>query len=343
MPTDPLPTSRHKILLDADVGIDDAIAMLFLAGRPNAEIVGVGSVHGNIPSELAATNARRLLELCGLDDVPVAIGARRPMAQPLATAEWVHGADGLGNTDRPAPKRGPVAEDAVAQMLRLTREAPGEIDIVAVGPLTNLGLALCIDPSLAERVRSVTVMGGTIIHEGNASATGEANIWHDPEAAQLVFSAPWRATMVGLDVTQVTRLRAAELAEIEGLGTKRSHFAIEILAHYLDVYQRTFGARECPLHDPLAAGVAVDPSYVTESLRLAIDVSLAGANRGATVVDRRSWMAPAANDSERRERVGGDVGAPKGATDSPALVTIPMKVDGPRFVRDLIDTLKVGG
>ena len=87
---------RTKILLDADVGIDDAIAMLFLAGRPDAELVAVGSVHGNIPSDLAAANALRLLELCGLDDVPVAIGARRPMAQPLATAEWVHGADGLG-------------------------------------------------------------------------------------------------------------------------------------------------------------------------------------------------------------------------------------------------------
>ena len=112
---------------------------------------------------------------------------------------------------------------------------------------------------------------------------------------------------------------------------------------HLDVYQRTFGARECPLHDPLAAGISVDPSYITEALRLAIDVSLAGANRGQTVVDRRSWMAPATNEAERRERVGGDVGAPKGASAAPALVTIPMRVDGPRFVRDLIETLKVGG
>ena len=336
-------THRQKILLDADVGIDDALAMLFLAGRDDAEIVGVGSVHGNIPSDLAAENARRILELCGLDDVPVAIGARRPMAQPLATAEWVHGRDGLGNTNRPAPRRGPGSEDAVAQMLRITREHPGEIDIVAVGPLTNLGLALCIDPTLAERTRTVTVMGGTIIHEGNASATGEANIWHDPEAAQLVFSAPWRATMVGLDVTQDTRLRTKELAEIESLGTTRSRYATEILAHYLDVYQRTFGARECPLHDPLAAGIAVDPSYIVEALRLSIDVSLAGANRGATIVDRRSWMAPATNESERRERSGGDVGAPKDESAGAPLVTIPMRVDGPRFVRDLIATLKVGG
>jgi purine nucleosidase len=155
---------RRKILLDADVGIDDAIAMLHLAGRSDVELLAVGSVHGNIPSDLAAVNARRLLELCGLDDVPVAYGARRPMAQPLATAEWVHGEDGLGNTNQPAPKRGPVAEDAVSQMLRLTREMPGEIDLLAVGPLTNLGLALCLDPELAGRVRSVVVMGGAIAH-----------------------------------------------------------------------------------------------------------------------------------------------------------------------------------
>ena len=331
---------RRQILLDADVGIDDAIAMLFLAGRADAQIVGVGSVHGNIPSDLAAANARRLLELCGLDDTPVAIGARRPMAQPLATAEWVHGADGLGNTDRPAPKRGPVAEDAVAQMLRITRERPGEIDIVAVGPLTNLGLALCLDPDLAQRVRSVVVMGGAILHEGNASATAEANIWHDPEAAQLVFSAPWPVTMVGLDVTQVTRLRAAELAAIEAIGSVRSRFALEILDHYLSVYSRTMGARECPLHDPLAAGIALDPSYVVEALRLSVEVGTSGAARGATIVDRRTWMAPAVAEAERRERAGGNVGKPNDPAQQRPLVTIPMRVDGPRFVHDLIATLR---
>ena len=280
MPTDPRPTSRRKILLDADVGIDDAIAMLFLAGRPDVDIVGVGSVHGNIPSELAAANARRLLELCGLDDVPVAIGARRPMAQPLATAEWVHGADGLGNTNRPAPRRGPTGEDAVAQMLRLTREAPGEIDIVAVGPLTNLGLALCIDPSLAGRVRSVTVMGGTIIHEGNASATGEANIWHDPEAAQLVFSAPWPATMVGLDVTQVTRLRSAELAEETGLRHDRIILSAKVsnVRDLVDVYRLLATRSDYPLHLGLTEAGMGTKGVVASTAGLAI-LLLDGAER----------------------------------------------------------------
>ena len=147
------------VVIDCDPGIDDAIAMLHLAGRRDVELIGVGSVHGNIPSDLAAVNARRLLELCALDHVPVAIGARRPMAQPLATAEWVHGEDGLGNTNQPAPKRGPGEEDAVSQILRVTRERPGEIDLLAVGPLTNLGLALCLDPDLAKRVRSVVEIG----------------------------------------------------------------------------------------------------------------------------------------------------------------------------------------
>jgi len=323
---------RHQILLDADVGIDDAIAMLHLAGRSDADIVAVGSVHGNIPSDLAAQNARRLLELCGLDDVPVAIGARRPMAQPLATAEWVHGADGLGNTNQPAPRRGPTGESAVEQMLRITRERPGEIDLVAVGPLTNLGLALCLDPSLADRVRSVVVMGGAIVHEGNASPTAEANIWHDPEAAALVFGAEWPVTMVGLDVTQVTRLRTPELTAIEAIGSQKSRFALKILAHYLDVYQRTFGARECPLHDPLAAGIAADPTYMTEILDRAIGVNLTGPTRGATIVDRRRWMAPAADARETRERNGG-------AEGTPPLCTIPMKVDAPRFIADLIASL----
>jgi purine nucleosidase len=324
---------RRKVLLDADVGIDDAIAMLHLAGRSDVELIAVGSIHGNIPSDLAASNARRLLELCGLDEVPVAIGARRPMAQPLATAEWVHGEDGLGNTNQPAPKRGPLAEDAVSQMLRLTREMPGEIDLLAVGPLTNLGLALCLDPELAGRVRSVVVMGGAIAHEGNASAAAEANIWHDPEAANLVFGAEWPVTMVGLDVTQVTRLRTKELAEIEAIGSVRSKFALSVLSHYLDVYQRTFGTRECPLHDPLAAGIVADPTYMTEWLDRAVEVNTTGPTRGATIIDRRAWMAPAADARETRERNGG-----KDAT--PPLVRVPMKVDGPRFVADLIASLK---
>jgi purine nucleosidase len=298
---------RRKILLDADVGIDDAIAMLHLAGRSDVELLAVGSVHGNIPADLAAVNARRLLELCGLDDVPVAYGARRPMAQPLATAEWVHGEDGLGNTNQPTPKRGPVAEDAVSQILRLTREMPG--------------------------VRSVVVMGGAIAHEGNASATAEANIWHDPEAANLVFGAEWPVTMVGLDVTQVTRLRTKELADIEAIGSVRSKFALKVLSHYLDVYQRTFGTRECPLHDPLAAGIVADPTYMTEWLDRAVEVNTTGQTRGATIIDRRAWMAPAADARETRERNGG-----KDAT--PPLVRVPMKVDGPRFVADLIASLK---
>jgi purine nucleosidase len=324
---------RRKILLDADVGIDDAIAMLHLAGRSDVELLAVGSVHGNIPSDLAAVNARRLLELCGLDDVPVAYGARRPMAQPLATAEWVHGEDGLGNTNQPAPKRGPGTEDAVSQILRLTREMPGEIDLLAVGPLTNLGLALCLDPELAGRVRSVVVMGGAIAHEGNASATAEANIWHDPEAANLVFGAEWPVTMVGLDVTQVTRLRTKELEAIEAIGSVRSKYALKVLSHYLDAYQRSFGERECPLHDPLAAGIVADPTYMTEWLDRAVEVNTTGPTRGATIIDRRVWMAPAADARETRERNGG-----KDAT--PPLVRVPMKVDGPRFVADLIASLK---
>lgn len=309
---------RTKILLDADVGIDDAIAMLFLAGRPDAELVAVGSVHGNIPSDLAAANALRLLELCGLEDVPVAIGARRPMAQPLATAEWVHGADGLGNIGHPAARRAPSGESAVEQMLRLTAESPGEITIVAVGPLTNLGLALCIDPSLAQRVKSVSVMGGAIVHEGNASPTAEANIWHDPEAAQLVFDAGWPVTMVGLDVTMATRLRKQQLDEIAAMGSTRGGFAHKILQHYLDVYEKSFGTRECPLHDPLAAGIALDPTYIQEELVRDVGVNLTGPTRGATIIDRRPWYEPS--------------GKP--------LTHVPVRVDSDRFVADLLNALR---
>jgi purine nucleosidase len=311
----------RSLILDMDVGVDDAIAILYLAAHRDVEIAAVGSVHGNVEAPLAAWNARRVLELCGLDAVPVAVGCWRPMAQELATAGWVHGEDGLGDTNQPPPKRGPTGEHAVTQLIRLAHERPGAYEVLATGPLTNLGTALVMDRGLPSLIRSVTIMGGSADGVGNAAPFGEANIWHDPEAAELVFNAGWPITMVGLDVTMVTRLEEPELAAIAAANTPQARFATSILQHYLGVYAKSFGGRRiCPLHDPLAAGVAADPSLLTSVLDAEVHVSRDGATRGMTMIDRRPKYM------ESDERRG-------------PFTHVALQVDARRFVDDLVAAL----
>lgn len=310
---------RRSLILDMDVGIDDAIAIAYLATRTDAEIVAIASVHGNVEAPLAAENALRVLETCGLDDVPVAVGAWRPLAQPLATAAWVHGEDGLGNTWQPAPRGHVSGEHGVDQLIRLAHERPGELDLVATGPLTNLGAALVMDRELPSLIRSVVVMGGAVHGIGNASPTAEANIVHDPEAAQLVFAAGWPVTMVGLDVTMETRLEPDDLDRLGAATTPHGRLVAAILDHYVDVYARAFGRRTCPLHDPLAAGIALDPALVTGSLEAEVRVELLGGTRGMTIVDRRPWYRPPAAAA--------------------SIVHVATEVDSRRFVDDLVGRL----
>jgi purine nucleosidase len=282
-----VPAHPVRLIVDCDPGVDDALALLYLAGHPEVTIEAVGSVHGNVPAALAARNALRILEVAGLEHVPVAIGAARPMAQPLATAEFVHGADGLGDTAQPEPRGHPSRESAAEQLVRLARAQPGELSLLAIGPLTNVGLALLIEPELPNLLRQVVVMGGAFHVAGNVSALAEANFANDPEAAQLVLSAGWPLRAVGLDVTHQTLLRRAQLARLEKGGTDVARFAWAVLQFYLDVYERRVGERACPVHDGLAAVLLVDPGLATWE-RDVVDVELRGElTRGAAVVDRR--------------------------------------------------------
>ena len=282
MPTPPLP-----VVLDCDTGIDDALALLYLVARPDLDLVAVGSVHGNVPSEVGAANTLQVLDAVGATHVPVALGARRPLAQPLMTAEFVHGPDGLGGA-AVAPDRPVSGESAVEQLCRLARSRPGELTVLAVGPLTNLALALLAEPELPTLVREVVVMGGAFGAPGNVGPQAEANIWHDPEAARLVFAAPWRVRAVGLDVTNRTLLGGEQLQPIADSDRPGPRLAWAALQFYLDFYEARVGVRACSLHDPLAAMVVTRPDLVTWE-QLAVDVELRGElTRGATIVDRRA-------------------------------------------------------
>lgn len=284
---------RRRFILDGDYGVDDSLAALYLASEPGVEIVAVGSVHGNAHADVAARNALTVLDLAGLTEVPVALGAARPLAQPLEVSFHVHGGDGLGGAApaRPAGGRTPVEEPAAVQLIRAVRERPGDCTVVATGPLTNLALALLLDPGIVGAVARVVVMGGTVDHPGNVGPYTEANIGHDPEAADLVLTAGWPVTLVGLDVTMATWLGPAELELIASHSSERGRFAWAVMQHYLGFYRERHGKAGCPLHDPTAARIAVDESLATY-LDIPVRVELnSTVNRGMLIVDRRSFVS----------------------------------------------------
>lgn len=254
----------RTVLFDTDPGVDDAVALAYLLSRPDCELVAVTAVHGNAPVATTADNARALLRLAGREDVPVAIGAARPLAQEPAYAPEVHGEDGLGGQRALlGPPTPPSGSRAVDEILRQSERHPGRLDILATGPLTNLALALLCDPELPRRVRSVTLMGGAFDMPGNVTHAAEANIYHDPEAADLVFAAPWPVTAVGLDVTLRVALEEEDIASLAASDHPLLAAVGRMCAHYAEFYRRFLGRRAAPQHDALAACALFAPHLFT--------------------------------------------------------------------------------
>lgn len=277
-----------RVFVDCDPGIDDAVALAYLSARPDVEIAGVGTVFGNSGVEVTTDNALRLLELYGRPEVPVAWGASRPLVQPPRLAPHVHGVNGLGGVELPTPAGKPCPESAAELLVRLARETPGELDVLAVGPLTNLALALGLEPRLPDLVRRLVVMGGAVHAAGNVGSHAEANVANDPEAAEVVFAAGFSLDLVPLDVTMRTVATSEWLVELSRISGDRARRTSEFLDFYADFYTEIFGERQCAMHDPLAAAVLVDPHLVEGSHETPIRVELNGTlTRGMTVADLR--------------------------------------------------------
>jgi purine nucleosidase len=256
----------HSLLLDVDVGIDDAVMMLFLAAEPGVEIVAVGSCHGNCSAALSAANALKVLEVVGLEHVPVALGAESPLADPMPAAE-VHGHDGLADIGLP-PARGAVSgETAADQIVRLSRERPGELDLLAVGTMTNLALALKQDPDVLSRFRTVAILGGYSGPPEPDPITVDPNISKSPDAADQVFasSAPLLVTPVDTSFAQ-SELEDDHIERLRTSETPHGQFAWQILPYYFDFYQRRLGRWSSCMHDPLAAAALLHPAVVTETV-----------------------------------------------------------------------------
>lgn len=281
----------HKIIIDTDPGIDDAMAILTALHSPELEVVGLTSVFGNASGAATAQNALRLVELEGKDSIPVARGSDHPLVLPLEQlGTSVHGEDGMGNTN-PPPPRGKLLDVTAAQFIVETVLAnPGEITLVPVGPLTNIALALHLEPRIAQLVRGVALMGGAAFTPGNISPVAEANIYHDPHAAAAVFGAGWPLVMVGLDVTTRVVMTKAYLEEILRVDTPAANLMRAILPCYQAFHDYFYGmGGNIHTHDPSVIAYLVCPEWF-ETTEVPVFVELEGRCIGQTVADlHRQW------------------------------------------------------
>ena len=277
-----------KIIIDTDPGVDDSMAILFAFNSPELEIVGLTSIFGNVHTEQGTQNALRLVEFAGQPAVPVAPGANVPLVIPLEyVADFVHGADGMGNTNPPPPQGHALDKPAAQFIAEMVMNNPGEITLVPLGPLTNLALALALEPRLVDHVAGVVLMGGAATVNGNVTPAAEANIIHDPHAADVVFTARWPVTMVGLDVTMKTIMSQDYLASLK--ASRTGGFIYDISRFY-QTFHEQYGLKGIHTHDPSAVAYLIDPSlFKTE--RGAVRVITEGIAMGQTLMDRRQrWQ-----------------------------------------------------
>jgi purine nucleosidase len=281
-------TQPKKIIIDTDPGTDDALAILLALNSPEVQVQAITVVPGNVTAQMGLENALRLTTLANRCDIPVAGGAQHPLAQKLITAEFWHGKNGLANIELPTrckadPRFGPDL------IIELVHKYPHQITLVPVGPLTNIALAVSKDPSIVPLVKEVILMGGSI-SGGNVNAAAEANIYNDPEAAQIVFNAGFASlTMVGLDVGNKTLMTERQVAQLQAAPGPMANFVAQVGEFLLDLSKR-FGESGTPMYDPLAMGVTLDPALVTTKT-MRVDVETRGEfTRGETVANRNNMV-----------------------------------------------------
>jgi purine nucleosidase len=287
--------SRTKVIYDTDPGVDDAMALYYALAHPAIEVVGITTTFGNVTVEQAATNALYLTALTGRD-IPVTKGVATPWVKtPESPPAHIHGADGLGNLGARKPVERKVDPRSSAQFIvDMARAHPGEITLVAVGPLGNLSLALQIEPQLPNLVHEVIVMGGTVAEPGNVSPVAEANIWNDPHAADRVFTAGWKITMVGLDVTHRVVVLLSLFRQIadhhQHPATETLHQAVEFYARfYSGLYQHIASTPGCFAHDLLAFIFLTNPELFEIETK-AVRVATEGLAQGQTIMNRRDFI-----------------------------------------------------
>jgi inosine-uridine nucleoside N-ribohydrolase len=249
----------HKIIIDTDPGIDDAMAIFFAFQAKELEVLGLTTVYGNVSADMACQNGLALVELAGLD-IPVCKGVARPWVGEESTyAHFVHGNDGFGNINHPQTTRTLDSRPSAQFIVDMARKYPGEITIVAVAPLGNLALALRLEPALPSLIKEVNIMGGAAFVPGNVTPVAEANIWNDAYAAEIVFAADWKVNMFGLDVTYDIPFKPEFIDNLETANPMLGGFIARASQFYSDFYSQGKNERVCFYHDAFPIAYILQP------------------------------------------------------------------------------------
>jgi purine nucleosidase len=274
----------RRVIIDTDPGTDDALAILLALNSPEFKVEALTVVAGNVDSRQGLENALKIASLAGRCDVVVARGAHHPLNQKLITAQFWHGKNGLADVELPASKCKVDPRFGPDLIIEMVHKYPHEITLIPVGPLTNIALAVSKDPSIVSLVKDIVIMGGSI-SGGNVNGAAEANVYNDPEAAQIVFNAGWIVTMVGSDVGERTLITRKYLAELQSSHGPQSDFIAKIADFYLNRSEKS-GYAGAAMYDPLAVGIALDPTLGTLK-EMHVDVETKGEfTRGETVANR---------------------------------------------------------
>ena len=316
--------AARKVIIDTDPGTDDAIAILLALNSPELDVRALTVVPGNVTAEQGLKNALTLASLANRCDIPVAGGAQHPLFQKTITAEFWHGKNGLADVPTPPTKCKADPRFAADLIIELIHANPHQITLLPIGPLTNIALAVEKDPSIVPLVKEVILMGGSI-SGGNVNASAEANIYGDPEAAQVVFQAGWPLTMVGLDVGDNTLYGHPQLDELKKTRGPQNDFLVGVFEFLLGLEVKYGSGGGTPMYDPLAIAQAIDSTLLTTS-PMHVDVETRGEfTRGETVANRRN--------SVERNVLHGDRYVIEGLDPVPANAQVAVNVDPEKFFR----------
>ncbi|ORA39204.1 nucleoside hydrolase [Mycobacterium aquaticum] len=305
-----------KVIIDTDTGVDDGMGLLYALVSPEIQVVGVTTSFGNVDVEKVTRNTAICMERLG-STAPLARGAERAIAGEAPTFNpQIHGHDGFGNANLPDPEYSNLVDVSAAELtIRLVDENPGELTYIGLGPLTNLALAVLLDPSLPQRLTRVVWMGGAAAHHGNVTPVAEADALHDPEAAAVVIGENWEFVQVGLDVTDETVFGVDDLQTVRQSSSPAAQLVAAGAPSYMDFYEPILGRYGCAMHSPLTIAVVAHPELVLAEQKYRMHVELTGTyTRGMTVVDRRVG------------RVGGPVWS------NAPLITVITDVDRAAFI-----------
>lgn len=318
-----------RVIIDTDPGTDDALAILLGLNSPEVRVEALTIVAGNVTAPVGLENALKITSLAGRCDLAVAEGAQGPLHAKLVIEPFWNGANGLGGAELPAPSCKADPRFGPDVIIELVHKYPHEITLIPIGPETNIALAVLKDPSIVSLVKEVVLMGGSI-SGGNVNGASEFNVFCDPEAADVVFNAGWPIRMVGLDVTEITLMKNAHVAQLEQDAGPVARFAAAVARFQIGLYQGTgFGGGA--IHDALAVGAVIDPSFLnTKAMR--VDVETAGRYaRGETIGNRHGTIDRVIEKGGHLESVG--------VTTIEPNVSVAVNVDSERFLNFFVSRL----